>query len=177
MRGPATTSPNQTACRQRLRFRPLPAGATPAGDHPAHRPPQHREQRAPGPTPLGRRAHLGLVCPLPPPRRPLRAPRRHLHRLPPHRRQPYLLALRPEMVLLGALSQERFPGPWDCCGWNGRSPSAAAPGGGSEILPKRAAVSGRIGSLRHGALLGAGDRALAGRGKTGCCSAFASAEA
>ena len=100
---PTTPSPHQTARRQGVRFRPLSARTAQTRHHSHDRPARHRKQSTPGPSPMGRRAHPGMVRPLPQNRRPLPTARRHLHCLPPHRSQPHLLEIRPEMVLLGAL--------------------------------------------------------------------------
>ena len=86
VRWPTAAAPRPAARRQGLRFHPLPTGVAPTRHYSTYCPARHREQQTLGPAPLGGRAHAGLVRPL-----------------PPHRRQPHLLALRPEMVLLSAL--------------------------------------------------------------------------
>lgn len=92
-----------------LRPPPLSSGADPP-PHPApHRPARDREQPAAGTSQVGRRAHAGVVCPVPSPRHPLRATTRHPSRLLNAGRSPHRLALHRTMVLLGALKCERHP--------------------------------------------------------------------
>lgn len=85
-----------------LRLRPLPLGPAPPRHHAPDRPAQGRRKPAPGPAQVGGRADARVVQPLSPPRRPLRAPRRHLLSLSPSRRQPRLVALRPKIARLSA---------------------------------------------------------------------------
>jgi len=86
--------------------KPTITTAAAAPPHPAsYRPARHREQRQARAAQVGGGAHAGLVRPVPAPGRPLRATRRHPPRLPDPRRSPHHLALRPTMVLLGALSR------------------------------------------------------------------------
>lgn len=109
MLGAATQTSFEAAHREDLRPPPLSSGADPP-PHPApHRTARDREHPAAGTSQVGRRAHAGVVRPVPSPRRQLRATGRHPPRLVHAGRSRHRLALHRAMVLIGALSRPDLP--------------------------------------------------------------------
>jgi hypothetical protein len=101
-RRPTAAATGQAPCRQGLRLPALPQNAAPACHPAAYCAARHRQFGTLGTASLGHRTHARLVQPLPAADCPIRATHRHLRGLPPSRRRPHLLALRPA-VLLGVL--------------------------------------------------------------------------